>query len=98
MISNHKLTGVLHGRSILAINSEDASLAIKFDDGSIMTVQKSADCPAPTLACGEVDKARQDGTQLALDLADGSTIAIAMADETSCVMVRDQNHVLEYAD
>lgn len=98
MTSNHKLTTILHGRTIQGVNSDNAAITIWFDDGSNMTVQKSADCLPSKIVSGEVDKVRQEGTDLALDLTDGSTIALTTADETSCVMVRDKNHAMEYAD
>jgi hypothetical protein len=43
-------------------------------------------------------KVRQQGTELALDCADGSTLLIPLAEASASVMVRAHDHTLEYAD
>ena len=39
MASNHKLTGVIRGRTVKTAEQQGAVLSIGFDDGSTMTVQ-----------------------------------------------------------
>ena len=97
MASNHKLTGVLQGRRITSGQGAGGVLTIGFDDGSAMTVQ-TAGSSASSRTGGTVKSVRQQGTTLDLDFTDGSTWEITTAEETSSVMVRDKNHVLEYAD
>jgi hypothetical protein len=46
----------------------------------------------------QVEKVRQEADTLHLDFADGSTVEIKLAGPTSCVMVRDKDGKLEYAD
>jgi hypothetical protein len=37
-------------------------------------------------------------SQLGLDYEDGTTLQLPLAEPTASVLVRDKNHVLEYAD
>ena len=47
---------------------------------------------------GKILKVRQGGTELNLDLEDGTTLKIITAEETSSVMLRNKAGGLEYAD
>ena len=97
MTSNHKLTAVLKGRTITGMHHQDHRLIVAFADGSTMTVHTSGS-PTSAATGGTIAKVRQQGTQLALDCEDGTTLLIPLAEATSSVMVRDQHHTLEYAD
>ena len=55
--------------------------------------------PAAAPATGKkIKKVRQKGTEFDLDLEDGTTWTIHLAEATSSVMLRDQAGKLEYAD
>jgi hypothetical protein len=97
MTSNHKLTAVLHGRTITGTRHQDHRLIVAFDDGSTMTVHTAGSITGAATG-GTIAKVRQQGTQLALDCEDGSTLLIPLAEATSPVMVRAKDHTLEYAD
>jgi hypothetical protein len=97
MTSNHKLTAVLHGRTITGTQHQDHRLIVAFDDGSTMTV-KTVGTTASAATGGTIAKVRQQGTELALDFEDGSTLLIPLAEATASVMVRAHDHTLEYAD
>ena len=97
MTSNHKLTAVLKGRTITGTHHQDHRLILAFHDGSTMTVHTSGSTTSAATG-GTIAKVRQQETQLALDCEDGTTLLIPLAEATSSVMVRDQHHVLEYAD
>ena len=98
MASNHKLTGVIKGRTISSTGSDGTQTKIGFDDGSTMTVRTAPSNSASGRTGGTVKAVRQQGTTLDLDLEDGSTLAFTTAEETSCVLLRDKNDALEYAD
>jgi len=96
MAANHKLTGIIKGRVISGSSNQDDLATIIFTDGSKMAVKTAG---SPTIASsGTIEKVRQQGTELDLDFEDGSTLTIQTAEATSCVMVRDKNGVMEYAD
>ena len=97
MASNHKLTGVLKGRRISSTSNQNNVLTVGFDDGSTMTV-KTAGLSNSASTGSAIAAVRQQDTTLHLDFEDGQTLAIQTAEPTSSVMVRDKNHVLEYAD
>jgi hypothetical protein len=97
MARNQKLTSVIAGRTIMGTEADGAALKVHFDDGSTMTV-RTPEPAKSTSTTGKVKAVRQSGTTLNLDLADGSTVGILTAEETSSVMVRDRNGALEYAD
>ena len=88
---------MLKGRTITGTHHQNHRLILAFHDGSTMTVHTAGSPPSPATG-GTVAKVRQQGTQLALDCEDGSTLLIPLAEATSSVMVRDQHHRLEYAD
>jgi hypothetical protein len=87
MTSNRKLTAV----------HQDHRRIVAFADGSTMTVH-TAGSTTTAATGGTVAKVRQQGTQLALDLEDGSTPQIPLAEATASVMVRANDHTLEYTD
>src|SRR5919197_3362299 len=97
MTNNHKLTAVLHGRTITGTQHQDHRLIVAFDDGSTMTVHTTGSTTSAATG-GTIAKVRQQDTQLALDCEDGSTMLIPLAAATSSVTVRDQHHTLEDAD
>jgi hypothetical protein len=99
MTSNHKLTAVLKSRTLTGIDTQGTTLLLTFADGATMTVKTSGTATRPPSGYrGTVAKVRQQGTQLALDYEDGTTLQLPLAEPTASVMVRDKNHVLEYAD
>lgn len=98
MASNHKLTAVIRGRTITGTGSAGAEAKIGFDDGSTMTIQTAPSNSASGRTGGKIKAVRQSGTKLDLDLEDGSTLEFTTAEETSCVLLRDKNDTLEYAD
>ncbi len=97
MTSNHKLTGVLKGRTISGTSNQSDVLTILFDNGSKMTVQTAGSSHSAATG-GTVQAVRQAGTTLALDFEAGGMLEIPLAEETSSVMVRDKNGGMEYAD
>ncbi len=97
MASNHKLTGVIAGRTIQSLSIDSGKLSATFDDGSTMSVKLGAP-PPDTTKIGTVKAVRQSGTTLDIDFEDGSTLEIEMIEESSSVMLRDANRKMEYAD
>ena len=99
MASNQKLSRVIAGRTIRATSQEAGLFTVTFADGSVIRVKTA---PAATNAAvnpgAKVKKVRQKGTELSLDLEDGTALTVQTAEATSCVMLRDQAGKLEYAD
>jgi hypothetical protein len=100
MSLNQKLTHVIQGRAIAGASHQDAKLIVTFGDGSAMTI-KTGDSTIEAIPMGAaVQSVRQDVSppQLHLDLANGGSWSVPLAEATSCVMVRDAAGKLEYAD
>ena len=97
MSSNHKLTGVLKGRTVASAQNQEGKLLVHFNDGSIMTI-KTPGSVNSVAAGGTIVAVRQQGTTLNLDMENGSTWTITTSEATSSVIVRDKSHTLEYAD
>ncbi len=97
MTSNHKLTNLLKGRTIAGTQNQGDALTMTFTDGSLMTVNTVGSSNSASTG-GTIKAVRQQDTTLALDFESGSTLEIQTAEATSSVMVRDKNHVMEYAD
>lgn len=98
MAANRKLTGVIGGRTVADVTTEGGTATISFEDGSTMTVKTGAAAPTVLPAGAKVKAARQQGTQLSLEIGDQKSVDIETAEATSCVMVRDKGGALEYAD
>lgn len=98
MASNHKLTALLKGRTLAGTSQADGAMLLTFTDGSIMTIQTAPTSSNSASTGGTIKAVRQQDTRLDLDFDDGSTLEITTAEATSSVMVRDKNHVMEYAD
>ena len=97
MASNHKLTSILQGRTIAGTSNSNNVLTISFTDGSKMTVQTTGSSNSASTG-GTIKAVRQQGTTLNLDMENGGTLEIPLAEETSSVMVRDASGTMEYAD
>ncbi len=97
MTSNHKLTSVLKGRTITGTGNQGNALTIKLDDSSTLSVQTAGSTNSVSTG-GAIQAVQQQQTTLRLEFSGGSHLEIPMAGETSCVMVRDENGKLEYAD
>ncbi len=98
MTSNHKLTGLLKGRTVTGTQSGSGALRITFSDGSVLTAQTGPGASESMSAGGVVQAVQQSGTMLALVFENGSTLTVSLGEETSSVMVRDAHNVMEYAD
>ncbi len=97
MASNHKLTSLLQGRTLAGTSNANSALTISFTDNSKMTVQTAGSSNSASTG-GTVKAVRQQGTTLSLDMENGDTLEIPLAEETSSVMVRDAGGTMEYAD
>ena len=98
MASNHKLTSLIHGRTIAEASHQNDVLTITFTDNSKMTVQTAAGSSNSAATGGTVKAVRQQGTTLNLDMENGGTLEIQTMEETSSVMVRGKDGAMEYAD
>lgn len=97
MTSNHKLTGVLKGRTISGTANQGDTLTVHFTDGSLMSVHTTGSSNSASSG-GTVQAVRQQGTTLELAFEGSGTMDIPLAEETSSVLVRDKDGVMEYAD
>lgn len=97
MARNQKLTNILQGRTIVSAQTEGNTLVLLLSDGSRLSIRIAGDCP-PVAVGGTVAAVRQANTTLIFDLQDGSSLTFQTAEPTSCVLLRDKNGVLEYAD
>jgi hypothetical protein len=96
MIDEHKLTTILHGRMITKIASAPGLLAIGFDDGSLMNMQRGSDICYTT--GGIVDTVQQSGATLVIRTEDGGILTISLANLKSSVTLIDIGGGLVYAD
>ena|ERR1043166_2480336 len=97
MAANRMLTAVIKRRTISGTASANDQMMISFTDGSKMMI-KTAGLTNIGATGGTLEKVRQNGEELDLDLTDGSALTIHMAGSTSSVILRDKAGKLEYAD
>lgn len=98
MAANRKLTPLLAGRTIQAVNAAADLLSITFTDGSILKIKTAEQHTGDDLTQRTVQKIRQKDVVLNIDFQDDSTATIRLAEPMSCVMLRDATGALEYAD
>jgi hypothetical protein len=98
--SNRKLTGVIKGRTIGGTGNADGVLTVTFSDGSKMTVKTAPTGSNSASTGGTVQKVRQsvEPPVLYLDMENGSTFEVPLAEATSSVFLRDKDGRMEYAD
>lgn len=99
--ANRKLTGVIRGRTLTGVTRAGDVATVEFGDGSRMTVKLADGAPAIAVPPARpVTRARQDDTTptLAIDLADGATLTLPLAEATSSVLLRAADATFEYAD
>lgn len=94
---NKKLTPILKSRIVKRTEQTGDMLHIEFDDGSILKIKTGAPFK-DSIAGRKVKAVRQKVIEFDLDFEDNSTAKIALAAETSSVMLRDRAGVMEYAD
>lgn len=73
MTSNHKLTGLLKGRTITGTGNSGNVLTVLCDDGSKIIVQTSGSTNSAATG-GTIAAVRQQGTRLDLDFEGGGTL------------------------
>ena len=95
MRRNQKLTGVIAGRTVQRATAEPGKLCINFDDHSTMQVKTAriADMFPPG---GKIKAVQEDGAEFRLQLDDGSTIRVELADPGASVAVRNKDNQVEY--
>jgi hypothetical protein len=100
MARNQKLTPVIKGRTIAQLSWDGPAAQLHFDDGSVLRIHTVAAPPSgpPPVTLGKVRAVRQSLDTIAFDLDGPSTLQFALAEPTSCVMLRDAKGSLEYAD
>ncbi len=100
MTRNQKLTPIIKGRTIAQIKWDGPAAQLHFDDGSVLRIHTSA-APSgtkPPATLGKVKAVRQSLDTIAFDLETPASLQFALAEPTSCVMLRDAKGALEYAD
>lgn len=100
MSRNQKLTPIIKGRTIAQVVWDGPAAQLHFGDGSVLRIHAAA-APAsgsPPVTLGKVLAVRQSLDSIAFDLEGPSSLQFALAEPTSCVMLRDAKGVLEYAD
>jgi len=100
MSRNQKLTPIIKGRTIAQVVWDGPAAQLHFGDGSVLRIHAAA-APAagsPPVTLGKVLAVRQSLDTIAFDLEGPSSLQFALAEATSCVMLRDAKGVLEYAD
>jgi len=100
MSRNQKLTPIIKGRTIAQIGWDGPAAQLHFGDGSVLRIHTAAAPPhgAPPATLGKVLAVRQSLDAIAFDLDGASSLQFALAEPTSCVMLRNAKGALEYAD
>jgi hypothetical protein len=91
---NRKLSKVLKGRTIQSESGDAGSLAITFDDQPTLKLKVAG--PATVTVGGKVKAVHESGDQFQVDLENGPSVQVRLADPGSSVALRDKNGAVEY--
>ena len=91
---NRKLTNVLKGRTIQAESGDEGHVTIAFQDGS--TLKLKAAGQATVTAGAKVKAVHESGDQFQIDVENGPSVQVRLADPGSSVALRDKNGAVEY--
>jgi hypothetical protein len=91
---NRKLSKVLKGRTIQSGSGDPGRVILTFEDGS--TLQLKVAGQASVAAGGKVKAAHESGADFRLDLENGPSVQVRLADPGSSVALRDKSGAVEY--
>ena len=91
---NRKLSKILKGRTIRSESGDEGNVVLTFDDGSILRLKVAGQ--ASVAAGGKVKAAHESGADFRLDLENGPSVQVRLADPGSSVALRDRNGTVEY--
>ena len=89
---NRKLTQLLKGRTIQSESGDEGHVAITFDDQSTLKLKV-----AGTVSVGaKVEAVHEAGEHFQVDLEEGSSVQLKLADPGSPVTLRDKSGAVQY--
>ena len=91
---NRKLTNALKGRTIHSESGDEGHVAIAFQDGS--TLKLKAVGQAAVTAGAKVKAVHESGDRFQIDVENGPSVQVRLADPGSSVALRDKNGTVEY--
>ena len=91
---NRKLSKVLKGRTIQAESGDEGHVTIAFQDGS--TLKLKAAGQATVTVGAKVKAVHESGDQFQIDVENGPSVQVRLADPGSSVALRDKNGAVEY--
>ena len=91
---NRTLTNVLKGRTIQSESGDEGHVVLTFDDGSTLKLKVAGQASAA--AGGKVKAAHESGADFRLDLENGPSVQVRLADPGSSVSLRDRHGAVEY--
>lgn len=95
---NQRLTVLVSGQTIHAVNQKGEWGQIIFADGSVMTLDLPSPLSFKVSRTAKIKVVRQNGRLMTFDFTDGTLVEISLSEETSCVLLRDAEGQLVYAD
>ena len=94
MALNRKLTHLLKGRRIQSESGDKGHVAITFDDQSTLKLRVAGQA---TVSVGaKVEAVHEAGEQFQVDLEEGPSVQVRLADPGSSVALRDKNDEVQY--
>ena len=91
---NRKLTHLLKGRTIQSESGDEGHVAITFDDESTLKLRVAGQA---TVSVGaKVEAVREAGEHFQVDLEEGPSVQVQLADPGSSVALRDKSGAVQY--
>ena len=94
MALNRKLTHLLKGRTIQSESGDEGHVAITFDDESTLKLRVASQ--ATVRVGAKVEAVHEAGEHFQVDLEEGPSVQVQLADPGSSVALRDKSGAVQY--
>ena len=91
---NRKLGKLLKGRTVQSESGDEGNVTITFQDGSTLKLKVAGQ--ATVTAGAKVYAVHESGDQFQIDVENGPSVQVRLADPGSSVALRDRNGTVEY--
>jgi outer membrane lipoprotein SlyB len=96
MAEEQNLGNILRGRTIQSTQNQNGEMTIGFSDGSKMSIETGSGSSNSAATGGTIRSVEHSETSLHLEMVNGKSLVIPLANENKTVLVQDKDGSTEY--